>query len=77
MCVAQLRLPWLLRSSPSRIFVGGHSAGGHLAACMLDTDWSQYGIKTCPFVGAVMLSGVYELGPIQRTYVNEPLQLSE
>ena len=61
-----------------RIFVGGHSAGAHLAACMLVTDWLQYGMKTpAPFAGAVLLSGIYDLAPIQKTYVNDPIQLTE
>ncbi len=61
----------------SRLFVGGHSAGGHLSACMLYTDWSRYGLETQPFSGTILLSGLYDLVPIQRSIVNEPLHLTE
>ena len=57
--------------------MGGHSAGGHLSACMLYTDWTQYGMETQPFSGAILLSGIYDLGPIQKSVVNEPLNLTE
>ena len=60
-----------------RLFVGGHSAGGHLAACMLYTDWNQYGIETPPFSGAILLSGIYDLLPIERSVVNQPLSLTQ
>ena len=56
----------------------GNSAGAHLSACMMTTDWSQYGVSVAqPLAGAVLLSGVYDLRPIQSTYVNEPLNLTQ
>ena len=30
-----------INGDPDRIFVSGHSAGGHLTAMMLCTDWAQ------------------------------------
>jgi arylformamidase len=45
---------------PSRIFVSGHSAGGHLAAMLMSTDWSA-------FAG---------LEPIRLSYLNEVLKLT-
>ena len=63
---------------PFRIFVGGHSAGGHLTACMLASEWGRYGLETqCPFASAVLVSGVFDLKPIQLCYVDEPLKLTE
>lgn len=49
---------------PARIHLCGHSAGAHLAAMAL----ADGGIA-----GAILLSGVYDLEPIRRTYVNEAL----
>lgn len=60
-----------------RLFVGGHSAGGHLTACMLYTDWHRYGIDTQPLSGAILLSGIYDLSPIRRSSVNRPLNLTK
>ncbi len=55
---------------PGRVVVSGSSAGAHLAAMALaDPDLAQR------LAGAVLLSGIYDLAPITRTYVNDPLGL--
>lgn len=52
--------------------VSGHSAGGHLACCMLATEWG--GEK--PIVGAALsISGLPELEPLLSTSVNGALGL--
>ncbi|XP_074777944.1 kynurenine formamidase isoform X2 [Athene noctua] len=57
------------------IYLCGHSAGAHLAAMALSTDWSEYG--AVPDIrGAVLVSGVYDLEPILHTYVNDALNMS-
>ncbi|XP_043107788.1 kynurenine formamidase isoform X1 [Puntigrus tetrazona] len=60
----------------SALYLCGHSAGAHLAAMVLSTDWTQYGISP-PIKGAFLVSGIYDLQPILSTYVNEPLKMSE
>ena len=62
-----------------RVFVCGHSAGAHLAACLLYTDWSKYGLppSPAPLAGAVLLSGMYDLAPIRQSCVNDSLKLTE
>uniref|UniRef100_A0A3B4AST1 BD-FAE-like domain-containing protein n=1 Tax=Periophthalmus magnuspinnatus TaxID=409849 RepID=A0A3B4AST1_9GOBI len=57
------------------LFICGHSAGAHLAAMVLSTDWSQYSIT--PQIKAFLVSGIYDLLPIVSTYVNEPLKMTE
>ena len=61
--------------------MGGHSAGAHLSACLLAMGGGvrDGGVEASdtPFAGAVLISGVYELAPIQQCYVNEPLQLTQ
>lgn len=59
----------------TRIVIAGSSAGAHLAAMLISTDWQRCGLKTAPFHGAVLLSGVYDLRPLVTTYINEPLGL--
>ena len=50
---------WLLREGPrygaavDRIVVGGHSAGGHLAAMLFATEWSAFGLPRAPFAGGL------------------------
>ena len=54
---------------PQRIVLAGHSAGGHLAACVL-ADVLKRGVGG-GLAGAVLISGVYELAPIAKSYVND------
>ncbi|XP_062420223.1 kynurenine formamidase isoform X4 [Pungitius pungitius] len=60
----------------SGLYLCGHSAGAHLAAMVLSTDWSQYSI-TPQIKGAFLVSGIYDLLPILSTYVNEPLKMTD
>ena len=59
-----------------RIFVGGHSAGAHLAATLMITDWKQNGMETFPFSGAVLLGGVYDLTPLKKMYLDDDLHFT-
>jgi len=60
-----------------RIVVSGHSAGGHLAAMLLATDWSAHRTVNDPIVGAVSLSGVHDLAPMVQFSYNVDLKLDE
>ncbi|XP_036442754.1 kynurenine formamidase isoform X1 [Colossoma macropomum] len=60
----------------SGLYLCGHSAGAHLAAMVLSTDWSEYSV-TPQIKGAFLVSGIYDLLPILSTYVNEPLKMTE
>lgn len=59
-----------------RPVVVGHSAGGHLAAAMLATDWSQRGLPADLVRAAYAISGVFELEPLITTSLNEALRLT-
>ena len=56
----------------------GHSAGGHLAACMMATDWpSIHPELPEDLVAAGMgISGIYDLAPLLHTTVNDALKLN-
>ena len=58
-----------------RIFVAGHSAGGHLTAMMLATDWPSIhpALPARPVRGACALSGLYDLEPVRLTFLNDVL----
>lgn len=58
------------------LYLCGHSAGAHLAAMVLSTAWSEYGVRP-DIKGVFLVSGVYDLLPITRTYVNLPLQMTD
>jgi len=50
---------------PDRIFVSGHSSGGHLAAVLLTTDWQKdFDLPTDVIKGGLCCSGIYELKPV-------------
>lgn len=57
------------------LVVAGHSAGAHLAAMMLTTDWAARGIDPLFIKGALLIGGVYDLEPIRLSYVNEALRM--
>jgi arylformamidase len=72
---------WLLREGEKhgapcdRLVVGGHSAGGHLAAMLFATDWRTHGLPRAPFTGGVTLSGVHDLEPLVLSTMNADLRL--
>ncbi len=60
---------------PARIFVLGHSSGGHLTSCIVTTDWSKdYDVPDDIVAGAMLASGMYDLVPVRMSkrskYVN-------
>lgn len=75
-------LLWLSRNigdygcDPTRLFLSGHSAGGHLSALLAGTDWAAEGGTANLLKGAIPLSGLYELEPIRLSYLNEALHLT-
>jgi arylformamidase len=73
--VAELRaaLDWLAKNGPGHGIGGpavlsGWSAGGHLAALLLDHPAVTAGLA---------ISGVYELGPLRDTYLDDKLRLTD
>jgi arylformamidase len=61
-----------------RPFVYGHSAGGHLAAAMVGTDWpALYPKAPADLVpSGYAISGVFDLTPLVGVSQNQDLQLS-
>lgn len=62
-----------------RLIISGHSAGGHLAACMLATDWTAYDASLPPQLvrAAYAISGLFELEPLVPTSINKALRLDQ
>ena len=60
----------------SKIYVSGHSAGGHLTAMALANDWTKEGIPQDFIKGAVATSGVYDLDMVMKISVQEQVQMT-
>jgi arylformamidase len=61
------------------LVISGHSAGGHLAACLLATDW-QIQNTSLPkhlVIAAYAISGLFDLVPLVGTSINKALGLEE
>lgn len=64
-------IAWIYRNASQfggdrdRIYISGHSSGGHLAGVALTTDWRKQGLPQEIVKGAVLLSGLYDLEPVR------------
>lgn len=65
----------LARIKPQRLVIVGHSAGGHLAACMAATDWSHYAVRPDLIQACFAISGLFDLRPLMATEYNIDLKL--
>lgn len=77
---------WLYRQSDrlghdaQRLFVAGHSVGGHLVAMLMAARWPQFGadLPAGLIRGGLSVSGLYDLEPLRRAaFLQCDLQLSE
>ncbi len=60
-----------------RLTVSGHSAGGHLVAMALATDWpGSYGLPATLVRQALTVSGLFDLRPFPYSYLQPALQLT-
>ena len=72
---------WLWREGRSqgvpveRLFIAGHSAGGHLVAMLYATDWRRYGVPVDAIRGGLSVSGVFDLEPLIQVSFNADLKL--
>lgn len=56
----------------SRLTLSGHSAGAQLGALLLDAT-----APAVPIAGAVLLSGIYDLAPLQNSFLRELIGLTD
>ena len=59
-----------------RIFLSGHSAGGHLGGVLITTDWTEYGLPADVIKGAFLSSGMYDLYPVSLSSRNEYVEFT-
>ena len=63
---------WVYRNArsigadPERIYVSGHSSGGHLAGVVLTTDWrKEFDLPNDTVKGVLCCSGMFDLKPVR------------
>ena len=69
----------LWRTHRKRIMVYGHSAGGHLAACLVATEWKTLDPNAPNDLvpAAYAISGVFDLAPLPKISINADLKLDD
>ncbi len=60
---------------PNRLYISGHSSGGHLGGVVVITDWRKdFDLPSDIIKGALLISGMYDLKPVRLSkrsqYVN-------
>jgi arylformamidase len=63
---------------PERIYVGGSSAGGHLAGTVISGGWQRhFGVPENVVKGALPISGLFHLAPIAKSFAQDWLSLDD
>jgi arylformamidase len=79
---ARAAIAWTYRNisrygaNPAKLYVSGHSAGGHLTAMALAYDWEKERLPRDLIKGAVPTSGVYDLDMVMRVSPNEQIRMT-
>jgi arylformamidase len=70
---------YLWRRRRQRFLAAGHSAGGHLSACLLATRWASLDPEAPDDLvpAAYAISGVFDLAPLTGISINADLRLDE
>ena len=62
---------------PNRIFVCGHSAGGHQVGMLMATDWpGEYGLPADILKGGIPISGLFDLEPLRYSWLQPKILLT-
>jgi arylformamidase len=82
----QLRraLHWVYRNAgrfdgdANRIYLSGHSSGGHLAGVMLTTDWQKdYRLPADLIKGGICCSGMFDLEPVRLSHRGDYISFTD
>jgi arylformamidase len=63
---------------PDRLYIGGHSSGGHLCAVALMTDWkSDFGVPENIVKGGLCMSGIYDMRAVRLSKRNAYVKFTD
>jgi arylformamidase len=63
---------------PERLYIGGHSSGGHLCGVALVTDWRKdFGLPETVVKGGVCMSGMYDLKAPRLSYRRDYVKFTD
>jgi arylformamidase len=70
---------FLHRRHGRKMLASGHSAGGHLTACLLATDWQRYApdLPADLIPAGLSISGLFDLAPLMQTGMNADLRIDQ
>jgi arylformamidase len=77
----RLAIHWLYQNisayngDPGQLYIAGHSAGGHLSATLLATDWRHFNLIPDTIKGVCVISGLFNLIPIMLSDINQVLKM--
>lgn len=63
---------------PDRLFVGGHSSGGHLCGVAMVTNWQKdFGLPADVVKGGLLMSGVYDLASVRQSKLSPHIRFTD
>jgi arylformamidase len=68
---------FLARRHGRALLASGHSAGGHLTAMLMATDWRAKGLPAGTVRAGLTISGLFDLPPLVHTPLNIKIGLDE
>jgi arylformamidase len=72
------RSAWRFSGDPTNIFVAGHSAGGQQVGMLLSADrLLEPGASTNLLKGGIAISGIFDLRPLQHSWLQPTLRLTD
>lgn len=60
-----------------RLYVGGHSSGGHLCGVAAVTDWTAFGLPANPVRGWHCMSGMFDMKPVRLSKRSSYLKFTD
>lgn len=65
-----------INGSRAKIYVSGHSAGGHLTGMLAATDWAAAGLPNNVLKGTAPLSGLFDIEPHRHSQLQAEIRLT-